>query len=71
MKWTFFAGLGIGAAIGMVIAPKSGSELRGDIGDFARDSYEQGREKLQPFIDDAREKVQPAIDQVRAHVEPS
>jgi len=70
MKWTFFAGLGTGAALGMLLAPKSGSELRGDIQEFARDSYEQGRERLQPVIDQAREKVEPMVNQARERVEP-
>ena len=70
MKWTFFAGLGAGAALGMLVAPKSGSELRGDIQEFARDSYEQGRERLQPVIDQAREKVEPIVNQAREKVEP-
>jgi gas vesicle protein len=68
--WTFFAGLGVGAAIGMVIAPKSGAELRDDLGEFARDSYEQGRERLQPVIDEARERLEPVIQETRERVEP-
>jgi gas vesicle protein len=68
--WTFFAGLGVGAAIGMIIAPKSGTELRDDLGEFARDSYEQGRERLQPVIDEARERLEPVIQGARERVEP-
>ena len=68
--WPFFAGLGAGAALGMLIAPKSGSELRGDIETFARDSYEQGRERLQPAIDQAREKLEPVVNEARQRVEP-
>ena len=60
----------MGAALGMLVAPKSGSELRDDIQEFARDSYEQGREKLEPVLDQAREKVQPAMEQARQRVEP-
>ena len=71
MKWTFFAGLGAGAAIGMLVAPKSGAELRDDIQSFASDTYEQGREKLEPVIEQARQKVQPAIDQTREKLEPA
>lgn len=69
-KWPFFAGLGAGAALGMLIAPKSGSELRGDLQDFARDSYEQGRERLQPVIDQTREKLEPVVNEARQRVEP-
>lgn len=68
--WTFLAGLGAGTAIGMLIAPKSGAELRDDLGEYARDAYEQGRERVQPVIDQAREKVQPAVDQARERVQP-
>jgi len=69
MKWTFFAGLGVGAAVGMLVAPKSGSELRGDMQDLARDSYERGREKLQPVLDEARHRVEPALNDLRDRVE--
>lgn len=54
----------------MLIAPKSGVELRDDVQDFARDSFEQGRERLQPAIDQAREKLEPAVNQVRGRVAP-
>jgi len=68
--WAFLAGLGLGSAIGMLIAPKSGIDLRDDIQDFARDSYQQGRERLQPLIDQAREKVEPTLNQARHRVDP-
>jgi gas vesicle protein len=71
--WTFFAGLGVGAAIGMVIAPKSGAELRDDLQDFARDSFEHGRERLHesivPVIAEARERIEPVVDSVSESVE--
>jgi len=66
----FFAGLGAGTAIGMVVAPKRGAELREDLQAFARDSYEQGRERIEPMLDMAREKVQPAVDDLRNRIEP-
>ena len=68
--WTFFAGLGVGAAVGMLIAPKRGAELRDDLQEYAREAYEQGRERVQPIIDEAREKVQPVVDQARRQIEP-
>jgi gas vesicle protein len=70
MKWTFFAGLGVGTALGMLVAPKAGSELRGDIEEFARDSFEEGREKLQPVIDQAWEKVEPVVNEAKRRTEP-
>jgi len=63
MKWTFFAGLGAGAAIGMLIAPKSGVELREDLTDFAKENLD--REKLDSLVDQARDRVQPVMDQAR------
>ena len=70
MKWSFFAGLGVGTAIGMLVAPKAGAELRDDLQEYARESYEQGRERLQPAIEQAHEKVQPVADQARQKLEP-
>lgn len=37
----FIAGVGIGTAMGMIFAPKSGEELRGDLSDAARDAINQ------------------------------
>ena len=79
MKWTFFAGLGAGAAIGMLIAPKSGVELREDITDFAKENLnrekldsivEEGRQRIQPLVDEARQRVEPVLNEARQRVEP-
>jgi gas vesicle protein len=67
--WTFFAGLGVGAAIGMLVAPKRGAELREDLGEYAREAYEQGRERVQPAVDAARERVAPVMDRVSQSVD--
>jgi len=48
----------------MLIAPKSGAELRDDAQEFARDAYERGRERLQPMVDRARERVEPVMNDV-------
>jgi gas vesicle protein len=73
MKWTFFAGLGLGAAVGMLVAPSSGAETREGIEEFARNSLtreklnevlEQGREQL----NSVRDRVQPVMDQARDKV---
>ena len=71
MKWSFFAGLGMGAAIGMMCAPKSGVELRDDLQELARKSYEQERDRLQPVIDGARGKIGPIASQVREKAGPA
>jgi gas vesicle protein len=73
VSWKFFAGLGIGAAIGMVFAPKSGAELRDDLQGFARDSFEQGRERLHetvdPVVAQARERLEPVVDSIGESVQ--
>jgi gas vesicle protein len=84
MKLAFLAGLGFGAAVGMLIAPKSGVETRNDLEDLARNSLnreklnevlDQGRERLQNVVeqgreqlDSVRERVQPYVDSAREGV---
>ncbi|HUN88617.1 MAG TPA: YtxH domain-containing protein [Terriglobales bacterium] len=68
--WAFLAGLGAGTTLGMLMAPKSGAELRNELGDYARQSYEQGRDRVQPVVDQARQKIQPAIERARERVHP-
>ena len=67
MRWTFFAGLGVGTAIGMLVAPKSGFEVREDIGDFARNSL--NREKLNEVLDGGRARMQRAVEHGREQVQ--
>jgi gas vesicle protein len=63
-------GLGtlVGTVIGLLIAPKSGRELRGDIADYSRDTvdkvkdysretYEKGREAARSAYESGREKA--------------
>ena len=63
-------GLGtlVGTVIGLLVAPKSGRELRGDIAeyskdyydkvkDYGRDAYEAGREKARRAYEAGREKA--------------
>jgi gas vesicle protein len=69
MKWTFFAGLGLGTAVGMLIAPKSGADLRDDVQEFARDSMEQVRERLEPLVDQAQKQAEPVVNQASARVD--
>ena len=79
MKWTFFAGLGVGAAVGMLVAPKSGVELREDIEEFAKENLnrerlealaEEGRERIQSAVQQGRERIQPVMDDARQRIEP-
>jgi gas vesicle protein len=45
----FFAGVGTGVLVGMIVAPASGEKLRGDIGARARDGFDKMRSKAPGF----------------------
>src|SRR6202035_94533 len=58
----FLAGLGVGALIGVLYAPKSGAETRSDIlaasleaKDKARDLAKRGVEQLGDYVDSGKE----------------
>lgn len=53
-------GLGAGALIALLFAPKSGKQLRRDI----RRKYEDAREAVEDLTDQARERVEDAADWV-------
>jgi gas vesicle protein len=71
----------LGAGLGMLLAPKAGSELRGAIGEQARnlgnmasDGYRRAseqagdlKEKGREFVDKAREAVSRGADEVRSY----
>jgi gas vesicle protein len=66
---TFAVGAGIGAALALLFAPKSGEELRGDIADGVNDGVNQVRStgkdlkrRAQRVLDMAKDQVQDAID---------
>jgi gas vesicle protein len=66
---TFAVGAGIGAAIALLFAPKSGEELRGDLVDGVNDGVNQVRStgkdlkrRAQRVVDMAKDQVQGAID---------
>lgn len=69
MKW-FLAGLGIGSAIGMLIAPKSGAETRDELLRSAQDQFNQARERIQPLVDEARQRLEPVVQQAREKAGP-
>jgi len=54
-------GLGAGALAGLLLAPKAGKALRRDL----KRGYEDARDKLGDWADEARERVQDAGDRVR------
>ena len=58
------AGLGIGAALGILFAPKAGDETRQQILDAA----EQGREAVKKQAGQAREKANTLVDKGREYL---
>jgi len=57
-------GLGAGALLGMMLAPKSGKQLRRDL----QRGYGDAREKLGDWADDARERLGDLADDARGRV---
>lgn len=72
----FLAGLGIGAAVGVLYAPKSGGELRQQIREVAEDGRNsvkerarQAREQAGSWADKGREYMSQQKDQIRSAYE--
>ena len=72
----FLAGLGLGAALGVLYAPKSGRELRDTImnaatdgSDTVRERARQYRDQAQDFVSRGREYVNQQKDQIRSAFE--
>ena len=65
----FFLGLGLGAAIGVLFAPKSGRETRA----FLRDKAEESADFVKRRSEELKEQASEAIDrgkgQIRRHKE--
>ncbi len=66
-------GLGVGAAVGMLLAPKAGRQLRKDL----RRSYDDALDTVSDWTDEARGRFKDAIekgsdfaDELRAKAEP-
>jgi gas vesicle protein len=66
---TFILGVGAGAAAALLIAPKSGKELRGDIAEGVSDGVKQVRrtgkdlrKRAQKLVVLAKDRVQHAIE---------
>ena len=65
----FAIGVGVGAAVGVLLAPKSGEDTRAYLRDTARDTFDdavaRGKKvarRGQKAVDDAREMVNDAVD---------
>jgi gas vesicle protein len=66
---TFILGLGVGALTALLLAPKSGEELRGDIADGVNDRVNQVRNnakklgrRAQTFVKRANDQIQDAVE---------
>lgn len=66
-------GLGVGAAFGLLLAPKSGRQLRKDL----RRSYDGALETVSDWTDEAKDRFEEAVekgsdfaDELRAKAEP-
>lgn len=69
----FLAGLGVGALIGVLYAPKSGREIREEIASGARESSEflrdrsrQAVEEMSSIVNKGREQVNEYVDRGRS-----
>lgn len=72
----FLAGLGVGALIGILYAPKSGRETREDIAQGAREGSEylrarsrQAAEQMGQYVDKGREQVNQYVSRGRDMVD--
>jgi gas vesicle protein len=75
LAW-FVAGLGVGALVGILYAPKSGRETREDLAKGAREGTEylrnrtqQAAEQVSDLVDKGREQVGEYVDRGRAQWE--
>jgi gas vesicle protein len=75
LAW-FVAGLGVGALVGILYAPKKGRELREDLANGAREGTEylrnrsrQAAEQVGDFVDRGKEHVGDYVDRGRAQWE--
>ena len=72
----FLAGLGIGALVGVLYAPKSGKETRDDLvasaleaRDRANQMYAQGKDQANQYVQQGREAMNQYVDKGKEYVE--
>ena len=51
-------GLGVGAALGLLLAPKSGRQMRKDL----RRSYDDGLDTISDWSDEAKDRFEEAVE---------
>lgn len=68
LAW-FLAGLGVGALVGILYAPKSGREMREDLANSAREGTEYLRNRTRQAADDVGSLVDRGRDQVNEYVD--
>jgi gas vesicle protein len=56
-----FIGLGAGALAGLLLAPKTGKQMRRDL----QRGYEEAKDTLEDWADEAKDRVREASDRVR------
>jgi gas vesicle protein len=61
----FGLGMLVGTVIGLLIAPKSGRELRADIAEYGRDTYDKVKDYSREAYDKGRDKAREAYEQGR------
>lgn len=74
----FLFGLGVGIGLGVLFAPMSGEDTRENLSDRANDlassakeSYTQGRERVQRGVEQVKSTTTRAIDQLRTGTGPN
>ena len=66
-------GLGAGAVVGMLFAPKAGRQMRRDLRrgyENARETFDEFRENARDFAEDAIERGSDLADELRERVTP-
>ena len=75
---SFLIGLGLGVGLGVLFAPLSGEDTRENISErasemanSAKETFEQGRDRVQRKVEHAKATAGRAIDQLRTGTEPN